>query len=105
MAQGFLWLRNRCDGGPHIGELGTGDPEPATGDILSDLSSSALRPRTWAQMLDCLQVLAQDVGVLVENADRDPDDLSPPVDVVPADDEDKARLAKVLAAANAKRAH
>jgi hypothetical protein len=56
-------------------------------------------------MLDCLQVLAQDVGVLVENADRDPDDLSPPVDVVPADDEDKARLAKVLAAANAKRAH
>jgi hypothetical protein len=99
LAQQFLWLRNRCDGGPYIGMRGPGDPPPATGDVLEDLSSEALRPRTWAQMLDCLQALGQEVGVLVDNADSDPNDLSPRVDVPPATDEQREKLTKVLVAA------
>jgi hypothetical protein len=99
LAQGFLWLRGRCDGGPHIGHRSPGDPDPAVGLPLADLASTALRPKTWAQLLDCLQMLAQDVEVLVDDADREPDDLGSPLPLPPASDEDKERLATVLAAA------
>jgi hypothetical protein len=98
-AQGFLWLSGRCDGGPHVGQRVDRSSSPVLGLPLADMASRTLQPRTWAQLLDCLGYLASEVAVLVSDKDG--------VDVLgasPVGDEDKERLAEVLAAAHSKRA-
>lgn len=97
LAEQFLWLRSRCDGGPDIGERDDVEPwGPVTGLSMEDMANRALRPKTWAQLTDCMQMIAQDVVVLVNRADGHHGDLPP------ADNEDMERLAEVLAAAKAK---
>ena len=46
----------------------------ATGDALTDLSSGALHPTSWAQMVTCLRLLAHSVDQCVDLHD---DGMSP----------------------------
>jgi hypothetical protein len=39
----------------------------ASGDALNDMSTGALRPQTWPQLLGCLRILANSVDILVND--------------------------------------
>ena len=84
-AQAALWNRSRVPNGIR-GE----DKDEPTGCVLEDLSSGALRVTSWAQLLDCLQMLASNLLILVKDHDGDPSPFPP------ANQKDKDRVAAVL---------
>ena len=89
LAQKFLWEAFRDPDGRRQEPA-----DPVTGFVTDDVASGQLRPTTWAQLLDCVQIVASDLLVLIrEHADLG--SLSAP----PSDREDEARVAAMLAAA------
>jgi hypothetical protein len=97
LAAGFLWQGYRVADGPYIGKRSEGK-WPVTGFPLLDLGRGVLRPKSWAQLLDCLHMVASEVAILVNDANNpDPEDRGM-FGMGPASDEDKERLTKVLEA-------